>query len=207
MHSPHERTTTAARREARSPALKIYYLHPLLAGPLSGWEPHIERCRRMGFGHLATAPLFAPGGTGDIFLAADHERVHPALGVDASVDEVVARLAQLCARHGLGLILDIVVDRVASEGSLANSPRPWFRSARLAEDPAPDPRAAPAPANAVYARFDDPAAAQELTAWWVDRLVRLARAGVGGFRCDAPHRIPAATWRGIIAGVRDAADG
>ena len=207
MHSPHERTTTAARKAARSPALKIYYLHPLLAGPLAGWEPHIERARRMGFGHLATAPLFAPGGTGDIFLAADHDRVHPALGIDASADEAVAHVAQMCARRGLRLILDIVVDRVASEGSLANSPRPWFRSARFAEDPAPDPRAAPAPANAVYARFDNPAAAEELTAWWTERLVRLVRAGVAGFRCDAPHRLPAATWRRIITGVRGADDG
>jgi starch synthase (maltosyl-transferring) len=207
MHSPHERTTTAARKATRSPALKIYYLHPLLAGPLAGWERHIERARRMGFGHLATAPLFSPGGTGDIFLAADHERVHPALGVEASADEVVARLAQMCARNGLRLILDIVVDRVASEGLLANSPRPWFRSTQLVDDPTPDPRAAPAPANAVYARFDDPAAAQELIAWWTDRLVRLVRAGVAGFRCDAPHRLAAATWRRIITGVRAADDG
>jgi starch synthase (maltosyl-transferring) len=207
MHSPHERTATAARKAARFPAPKIYYLHPLLAGPLSGWGPHLERARRMDFGHLATAPLFAPGGTGDIFLAADHERVHPALGVDTSADAVAAEVAQMCARHGLGLILDIVVDRVASEGSLANSPRPWFRGMRLAEDPMPDPRVAPAPANAVFARFDDPAAAQELTAWWTDRLLRLIRAGVAGFRCDAPHRVPAAMWRKIITSVRDADDG
>jgi starch synthase (maltosyl-transferring) len=207
MHSPHERTATAARKVARSPALKIYYVHPLLAGPLSSWGPHMERCRRMGFDHLATAPLFAPGGSGDIFLTADHEAIHPALGVDGPADQAVAGLAEACARHGLGLILDIMVDRVANEGSLANSPRPWFRGTRLAQDPAPDPRAAPAPANAVYARFDEPAAAEELTAWWVDRLVRLKRAGVAGFRCDAPHRLPAATWRHIIAGVRHAADG
>jgi starch synthase (maltosyl-transferring) len=207
MHSPHERTTTAARKAARSPALKIYYLHPLLAGPLANWQPHLERARRMGFGHLATPPLFAPGGTGEIFLAADHEGAHPALGIEASADEAVARVAEMCRGHGLGLFLDIVLDRVANEGALANSPRPWFRSARLAEDPAPDPRSAPAPANAVYARFDDPAPAEELTAWWIERLVRLARAGVAGFRCDAPHRVPPATWRRLIAGVHEAADG
>ena len=207
MHSPHERTAAAARKTAQSAALKIYYLHPLLAGPLANWEPHVERARRMGFSHVAAAPLFAPGGTRDIFLTADHERVHPALGVDASADEAVARLAEMCSRHGLGLFLDIVVDRVASEGALANSPRPWFRSARLVADPAPDPRAAPPPANAVYARFEDPAAAEELTAWWTERLVRLIRAGVAGFRCDAPHRLTGATWRRIIKGVHGAADG
>src|SRR5262249_53575318 len=162
-------------KTAGFPAPKIYYLHPLLAGPLADWEPHIARARGMGFTHLATAPLFAPGGTGDIFLTADHEGVHPALGVDAPADEAIRGLAESCARHELRLILDIVVDRVANEGSLANSPRPWFRGARLVEDPAPDPRSTPAPANAVYARFDDPAAAEELTAWWIERLVRLAR--------------------------------
>jgi starch synthase (maltosyl-transferring) len=206
MHSPNERTVSTTRKTAGFPAPKIYYLHPLLAGPLADWKPHIARARGMGFTHLATAPLFAPGGTGDIFLTADHEAVHPALGVDAPADEAIADLAQTCARHELRLILDIVVDRVANEGSLANSPRPWFRSARLVEDPAPDPRATPAPANAVYARFDDPAAAEELTAWWIERLVRLARAGVAGFRCDAPHRLGAATWRSIIDGVRKQAN-
>src|SRR5262249_37428603 len=45
------------------------------------------------------------------------------------------------------------------------------------------------------------------TAWWTDRLVRLVRAGVAGFRCDAPHRLPASTWRRVIAGVCDAANG
>src|SRR5262249_16887844 len=119
----------------------------------------------------------------------------------------VATLAETCGRHGLKLILDIVVDRAASDGALANSPRPWFRSARLAADPAPDPRAAPAPANAVYARFDDPAAADELTTWWIERLARLVRVGVAGFRCDAPHRLTAATWRRIIDGVRAEAEG
>src|SRR5262249_4455312 len=207
MHTPHERTATAAREAGPSPALKIYYLHPLLAGPLSNWESHLARCRGMGFSHLATAPLSAPGGTGDIFLAADHERAHRALGIDASADEAVARAAEMCKRHGLGLILDIVVDRVASEGALANSPRPWFRSSRLRSDPTPDPRAAPPPANAVYARFDEPAAAAELTAWWVDRLARLARAGAAGFRCDAPHRLAASAWRRIIEGVHSGADG
>ena len=201
MHSPHERTAMAARKTAGVAARKIYYLHPLLAGPLSGWEPHIERCRRMGFDHLATAPLFLPGGSGDVFLTADPEAVHPALGRDAPVDQVVAGLAETCSRHGLKLILDIVVDRAASDGPLAASPRPWFRSARLAADPAPDPRTSPAPANAVYARFEDPAVAEEITAWWIERLVRLVRAGVAGFRCDAPHRLTAARWRRIIEGV------
>src|ERR1700746_3256791 len=102
MHSPHERTATAARKTAQSAALQIYYLHPLLPGPLANWEAHIERCRRMGFSHLATAPLFAPGGTGDIFLAADHEGVNSALRVDEPADAIIARLADMCGRHGLG---------------------------------------------------------------------------------------------------------
>src|ERR1700731_1567633 len=118
MHSPQERMAATARKAAGVAAPKIYYLHPLLAGPLSAWEPHIERCRRMGFDHVATAPLFAPGGSGDVFLTGDPEAVHPVLGTDAPADEVVATLAQMCARHGVRLILDIVLDRVASDGAL-----------------------------------------------------------------------------------------
>jgi len=202
MHSPHDRTEKAARNKAGFAAPKIYYVHPLLAGPLPGWTALIASARDMGFSHLGCAPLFAPGGSGDIFLTADHAAPHPALGGDGPAERVIADLAEICARHGLGLFLDVVVDRVASEGPLATSPRPWFRSARLAPDHRPDPRAAPTPTNAVYARFDDAATAEELAQWWTNRLARLVRAGVSGFRCDAPHQVPVPVWQRIIDAVR-----
>jgi len=48
------------------------------------------------------------------------------------------------------------------------------------------------------ARFD-PAAAKELTDWWRERLGRLVRAGVSGFLCDHPDRVPPPILRDLIA--------
>jgi hypothetical protein len=52
-------------------SLKIYYLHPLMIGPPCRWSIHLERCRGMGFDHVSTPPLFAPGPAGDVFLPGD----------------------------------------------------------------------------------------------------------------------------------------
>src|SRR5215469_10185856 len=95
---------------SRTPfAPKIYYFHPLLAGPRERWPDHLKRCRELGFDHLLSAPLFAPGEAGDLFLTADHERVHPLIDKSTSGDEVVAEFAALCGAHGLELLLDVVV--------------------------------------------------------------------------------------------------
>ena len=61
-------------------APKIYHLHPLVAGDLSDWPVHFARCRAMGFDTVCVAPPFVPGASGDIFVTADHEALHPALG-------------------------------------------------------------------------------------------------------------------------------
>ena len=60
-------------------------------------------------------------------------------------------------------------------------------------------------ADAVYARFDDPHAARELSAWWIDRLVRLAHAGAAGFRLIGLDRVPAAALSSVIRAVREEA--
>lgn len=207
MHSPHDKTSTTARKKSSLAALKVYYVHPLMAGPLSGWSSrHIKPCQRMGFNHIACAPLFAPGRSGDIFLTADHEAVNPALGVDGQADRVVGLLAQTCARHGLGLILDIVLDRVAADGKLAKSARTSFRGVHLAEAKRPDPRSTRAHRDAAYFRFDDSKTADQLVAWWADRLTRLVHAGAAGFRFESPQNVPAGVWRRVIDSVRTPAN-
>ncbi len=187
-------------------APRIYHLHPVVAGPLDEWPRHLARVRAMGFDCVGTAPLFAPGAGGDIFLSADHERLNPALAAGADADAGIARLAEACASDALGLVLDVVLDRVAADSVLRDREPDWFQGAETLPDP-PDPRRRPPPRDAAEARFADPAVAEALGGWWADRLGRLARAGVVGFRCLHPDRVPPATWRQVIASVRDVAPG
>ncbi len=187
-------------------APKIYHIHPLVAGPLDEWGRHLARCRAMGFDTVNSAPLFAPGAAGDIFLTGDHERLHPALGWDGPADQGIARLTDACARQGLRLILDLVADRVATDAAIRAQQPDWF----MADEPgseAPDPRRKPPARNTAEARFDQSDPSRRLGDWWGERLARLARAGAGGFRCLNPHHVPPSIWQQIISMTRDASPG
>ncbi|MGH7155779.1 MAG: maltotransferase domain-containing protein, partial [Acetobacteraceae bacterium] len=179
-------------------APKVYHVHPLVAGPLDNWPSHFARCRAMGFDFVGSAPLFAPGSDGDIYLTADYETLHPALGWTGSADAGIGRLADECGRHGMGLILDIVAHRVAADAPMRARESTWFEPDQPSVDP-PDPRIRPHARNIAEARFDDP---NGLGAWWASRLSRLAKAGAAGFRCLDPQHVPPAVWGDIIAATR-----
>ena len=153
-----------------------------------------------------SAPLFAPGAAGDIFLTADHETLHPALGWDGPADAGIAHLVEACARHELRLILDLVPDRVAVDAAIRAAEPAWFDADETGFEP-PDPRRKPRSREAAEARFDQEEPAHRLGEWWAGRLSRLAAAGVAGFRCIRPDHVPPAVWRQIIADVRRAAPG
>jgi starch synthase (maltosyl-transferring) len=178
-------------------APRIYYFHPLLAGPRVTWSQHLERCQGMGFDHVLMAPIFASDG--DIFLTADYDRVHSAIGVSLSTDELVQQFGAACRENGLRLLLDVMLGQMAPGAELAKSAANWFHVA----DPngrQVDPRQ-PRRYSAAYPRFDDPGVAKQIEGWWSERLLRLAGAGVAGFRCLEPQLVPARVWRNVIGAV------
>ena len=42
-----------------TPATRLYYLHPLLAGPIDAWARQLDRAAAMRFDTVAIAPPFA----------------------------------------------------------------------------------------------------------------------------------------------------
>ena len=94
----------------------------------------------MGFSHLGLGPIFAPASNGDIFLTDDFERAAPALQPSGDADATVKELAGMGREAGLSLLLDIVLDRVAAEGTMARSAPHWFY--RTATTDVVDPRQA-----------------------------------------------------------------
>jgi len=183
-------------------APKIYYFHPLLAGPRTSWSRHLRRARDMGFDHLLTAPLFAPGRDGDIFLTGDHDKVHPALEETRSAVEIIGELGTICRQAGLKLFADVVVGRVAPDARVAQDQPGWFHISNSTGERV-DPRSPLRQTEAAYLRFDAPGLTQEVEDWWVTRLLRLAQAGVTGFRCTEPHLVPPDAWRRVIAAVKE----
>jgi starch synthase (maltosyl-transferring) len=85
---------------------------------------------------------------------------------------------------------------VASEATLLAKHPEWFQGNEPSPD-SPDPRRPRPPAGTAETRFDN-----GLTDWWSDRLARLIRCGVAGFRCLHPDRIPPGVWSHLIKQVR-----
>ena len=150
---------------------------------------------------MLSAPLFAPGEAGDLFLAADHDRVHPAVEKALSLQQVIEEFAQACRANGLQLFMDAVLGYVAADAAIVKASPEWFHSADAAAGPI-DPRSSRRLSGAAYARFDDMQVANELADWWIERLLRLTEWGVTGFRCESPQLIPPTIWRTIIAAVK-----
>ena len=88
------RSKALVQRPAVGFAPRIYYFHPLIAGPLDAWTEHLCRIQQMGFDTVLAAPLFATGASGDLFLAADHENAHPAIATSGTVDQIVSAIAE-----------------------------------------------------------------------------------------------------------------
>jgi starch synthase (maltosyl-transferring) len=197
------RTTALMRRTRELFAPKIYYFHPLLAGSRTRWPEHLHRCNELGFDHVLSAPLFAPGEAEDIFLAADHDRLHPSIDRSLALDLAVEDFAHQCAANGLRLLLDVVLGRVAADAAIAKSTPNWFHPAN-ATGSRIDPRSSRRDVNAVHFRFDDAAIAKDVADWWIERLLRLIRLGVSGFRCEEPQLVPPESWRYIIAALKQA---
>jgi starch synthase (maltosyl-transferring) len=187
-------------RVERTPsASNIYYLHPLLAGPTAAWRRHFLRANRMGFGHVCVGPIFAPAEGGDLFLVGDNERANPLITA-GSADEAARQLAERGTETGLGIILDIVLDRIGANGQTArNNPHLFYRNGDL---DVIDPRRVQLGPEALPARFDSPERERELAAWFADRLIRLTQAGIVGFRLLGLADVPSAFLGILIAAVR-----
>ena len=138
MRAP-RRLTVSMRRTRELFAPKIYYFHPILAGPRATWPAHLRRCRDLNLDHVLSAPLFAPGEAGNLFLTADHDRVHPAVEKSLPLQQVIEEFAQACRANGLRLFIDVVLGYVAADAAIVKASPGWFHGADAATGPI-DPR-------------------------------------------------------------------
>ncbi|MEX3637950.1 maltotransferase domain-containing protein [Paraburkholderia sp. BR14427] len=182
-------------------APRIYFFHSLLVGPLDAWPAQFAHAAGLGFDHALIAGLFEPGQAGHAQVVGNHARLHPVFEAQHSVPDAVRMLADAARRNNLTLLIDLVIDRVAADGVLYSEHSDWFH-ARESELARLDPRHVHREDNVAYANFDDPATSASLCVWWTQQLLALAEAGVGGFRFDSPHRVPAAVWRHLGDEVR-----
>jgi starch synthase (maltosyl-transferring) len=183
---------------------RIYYLHPLLAGPMTAWNAWIEHVASLGFRQLLIAPPFDASSSGDVFVTRDFNRLNPAIASDGDATERLAQIAKACRAHQLELWLDLPLDELASDAPLRQEHPEWFRPV-AAQHGTPDPRWSPSESDAVRWRLNDPDVAGAASQWWVEQLKRWTAAGISGFRLMHPQRLRAEGWKTLIDAVHDGA--
>ncbi|WP_035715986.1 maltotransferase domain-containing protein [Azorhizobium doebereinerae] len=184
-----------------APLPRLYLVHPLWLDGLDAFGAACDHAAGLGFNGILLAPPFATGRGGNIFLTADHDRLNAAFGTEADAVDGLAALVGHARSRGLDLHLDLVVDRVAADGLLPALEGGWFLPAEAAEA-APDPRRPERQRDAALLALDQPDVAIAAGRYFAELVAQWTAAGVRGYRCDAPHRVPAAVWAEVIGAGR-----
>src|ERR1700754_630923 len=179
---------------------RIYYLHPLLAGPMTAWNAWIEHAASLGFRQLLVAPPFETSPCADVFVTRDFDRLNTAIAADGDATTRLAQIAKACRAHDLEFWLDLPLDELASDASVRQEHPEWFRAV-AAQHGTPDPRWTPSESDSVRWRLNDPDVVDAASQWWIDRLRRWTAAGVSGFRLVHPQRLRAGVWQTLIDAV------
>lgn len=185
-------STDATTAEHALAGPRIYFVHPLALRGEDAWEAVFKHAANLGFDTVLTAPLAVRAPGASVFVTVDPDRLAPELGLGEALEEGLSRLCTLARRHGITLMMDLVIDRQAiADGDTQISP------------PA-DPRLSPDRAGSRPIPLDDTAALRQHDSAWRARIRRMLDAGIGGFRCLGLDRMPAEIWQGLIAAARAA---
>jgi len=185
---------------------RIYNLFPLLAGPLPGWRPHLERAAAMGFTWIFVNAFHQAGYSGSLYSVKDYYTIDARL-VNGSVPPGEQLSAMLREASGLGLsvMMDLVINHTAFDSPLIGEHPEWFR--RDDKGRIVHPGAKEGKRRVVWrdlAEVDNAGSPEREALWAYWRRFALHYAGMGfrGFRCDAAYQVPEALWRDLIGAVK-----
>jgi starch synthase (maltosyl-transferring) len=169
----------------RSPA--IYHVPREKLGSASGWPDHFARAQALGFNTvLFAAPFQAAADPSAPRLAEptlDFDLIDPAFGGGDALFRL-AEAATAARAAGLALALDLALEHVAADSPLLREHPDWFVHS---------------PRGAAFRYLAESDATVD---WWDEKIAAWQAAGIAGFRCLAPTRIPPAVWARLIAAAR-----
>ena len=185
---------------------RIYNLFPLLAGPLPGWRPHLERAAAMGFTWVFVNAFHQAGFSGSLYSVKDYYAVDARFAEDSTpASEQLAEMLRQASELGLSVMMDLVINHTAFDSPLLRQHPAWFQ--RDAMGKIVHPGAKDGKRRVVWkdlAEVDNVGSPDRAALWTYWRELALHYAGLGfrGFRCDAAYQVPAELWRDLIGAVK-----
>ncbi|HSR73083.1 MAG TPA: maltotransferase domain-containing protein, partial [Kiloniellales bacterium] len=196
------------RKSAVDAAPRIYNLFPPLVGTTRDWVDHLPRISAMNFDWLYLNPFHEPGFSGSLYAIKDPYRLNPLFDGAGNPDQAIRAFAKASRKHGLGVMMDLVVNHTAKDANLAAEHPDWYRldldgslySPRVADPD--DPDRVTVWGDLAELDYEHPVSRAGLIDYWSDYLVRHLRLGIQGFRCDAAYKVPTEVWRALIGAAR-----
>lgn len=186
----------------------VYNIFPLLAGPCSQWEPHLQRAADMGFDWIFVNPVQKPGYSGSLYSIVDYFDLHPLLADPDSKLPLEQQLKETLAtaeKLGLKVMVDLVVNHCAFDSELTRQHPEWF--VREGDGSVAHPFCMEDGRKVVWgdlALFDHQHSSdlEGLYRYCYKIVEYLLKLGFTGFRCDAAYQIPRNTWNRLIREIR-----
>ncbi len=176
---PDGASTTTRTVPFQDAPLRLFYADPERV-PL---EDAFRRAKVLGFSHVVIPPPWA-ASRHDRLLACSLDTLTPTLAPFGSLADIAAA----ARKAGVGLVLDVVLDRVGEAVAAANAMSSGvFLTASF--QAMLDPRRG-AVAGAATAQFTTEAGARTVAEWWAAQLSRWAASGVAGFRLLGLDSVP-----------------
>lgn len=186
----------------------IYNLFPLLAGPFTEWDEHLQRAARMGFNWIFVNPIQLPGTSESLYSIADYFAFNPVL-VDPkskkTAEDQVRAAIWSAEQVGLKMMVDLVINHCSVDSELLSSHPEWFSWEKkgVVAHPFADENG-----NKVVwkdlAQFDHKNSQDKegLFHYFFDVINYLINLGFKGFRCDAAYQIPKSLWERLIREIK-----
>ncbi|MEA2666538.1 MAG: hypothetical protein QOI11_3482, partial [Candidatus Eremiobacteraeota bacterium] len=190
---------------------RIYNLFPSLVGSVGRWAAELPRIAALGFDWIYVNPFHETGYSGSLYAVKDYYRLNPLFrGEDGgSDDDLIRGFTEAARAHGIGVMMDLVVNHTARDAGLTAEHPSWYRRDARGEIESPSANDPANPSNVTVwtdlAEIDYAARPEraEIVAYFADVVRYYARLGIRGFRCDAAYKVPAEVWSALIGAARE----
>lgn len=185
----------------------VYNIFPLLAGPVTQWESHLQRAANMGFNWIFVNPIQRPGRSGSLYSIADYFNFNP-LVIDEkspkSAEDQVKSMIQTAEQFGLKIMIDLVINHCAEDSALIKAHPDWFA---WENGGIVHPFCEENGHRVVWqdlAKFNHQHTRDRegLFQFFFKVIKFLADLGFRGFRCDAAYQLPRDLWERLIRETR-----
>jgi Glycosidases len=193
-----------------SEGARIYNFFPPLVGAVDAWKTHLPRIAEMGFNWIFLNPIHFPGFSGSLYAVKDYYALNPLFQGNSSEDpdRLIAGYLDAAARHGLKVMMDLVVNHTAKDAVLTQQHPNWYEREHdgslrspFALDPG-NPNNKTVWADLAELDYSDRPERQEIVGYFADLVRHYTKLGFAGFRCDAAYKVPKDVWRSLISAAQ-----